>query len=529
MGWIRDLGVHIGTYTTAHPLRSALIALALAIVGGSVAFVSNVGGAWDYVLYWLGWNYQYAVRILPSEVRLGQNATVKLVREYKKKDGFEVHSVEDLDCAWFFYPELLWAGKGPECDSWVGAKEADFAGHGTGPLRVHVQVQTYRSGEARPAQLTNPVRGADGYVSLINQYTPEIKIDRPVLIPGQMTGIHIEFPFAPKGTPANPACQWSLADARWPISAISDPQACTTTFTAPRNAIGELSIKVRVLAPPGLSPLDAVSSIRFAHPPGRYFLSVLDYTTRMMEQWAGKETMFQSMKDTIGRAIGYFDDTGGGYFGATSFGGLAATAGTSERAPDCRNVGDLYPFGAVEKDVARKAIESLGAYGSNAPLRDAITAAYRGYLPYRAQANDDKIRAEDRFFFVVITGGGDTCGNPDLLGVIRDMMTPKELADVIIQNRLLRIVLATVTPRGEEAIDRLLKSDDYRNEHQGTAVLKVKDSTTLDRALTDLAKMASRKTEQVIAGCRSLEDLFRKDKEDVHGANIVRSFCNKMV
>src|SRR5580658_6742520 len=97
---LSELLIAIATYPTVHPLRCVLIGL----VTSGVVLVGSLGNAWDYIRYALGTNYQYVVLATPSELRLGEEATASLLREYKKKDGSESDPVQDLQCAWFFEP-----------------------------------------------------------------------------------------------------------------------------------------------------------------------------------------------------------------------------------------------------------------------------------------------------------------------------------------------------------------------------------------------------------------------------------------
>ena len=432
------------------------ITTGIALAGVIVGILTNIGGITDSIKYAFGTNWHYSIANYNSPLRIGERTSFALYREYATNTDRHFIPVEDKRCLWTFNPPLAGAAAGTLCrDATVIASEADFKNRSTSSIQIDVSATIYDP-DSTPPSNRKPAQTVR--LTILNEFVPTLRLEPAVALPGQSVKVWLEFP--PAGSPATKTCEWTVDGQRWAARKLFlDPTVCETELMVPREADGDLSLRVDLITGTDRPPIQRTAILRVSRPPGRYFLLVLDYTKRMTAQQLGDGSAFDKMKRSVQHALDYLNDTVGGFVGVTAFGGAPPSAsGLASTPPDCSNIRPIIPFGPVVKTETPSPLELLAPAGDLAPLAAAIRHAYREYEPFKMA---DQSRPLDRFFLVVVTGGGDTCGMSDLYGMLRDMLSRSELQGLFITNRLLEVVVAT-PPRDEEAaLDRILYGQDY--------------------------------------------------------------------
>jgi len=506
-----------------HPLWVTTGIACLGVLAATYPLISDFfGGSWPY-------------HITPTqrELRIGNTATLNLVREYAANANRSDVPVIDYECAWSFSPPLKMMGAGTSCQGvQVQASASDFGKPDDKKIDLAVSVRVYRSGK-RPDLTANP--DATTHLWLLNEFNPGVRAESSVVYQGGSTQVNVSFPDG--NTPSPLQCRWTAEGLSASTQQIfKDPESCDTIVTVPRDAIGQVKFNVTITTGNDRPPISRTVTLQVERPPGRYFLLVLDYTSRMGRKWVGNRTQFQDMLDSAAHALSYIDETSGGFAGVTSFGGTPgepearnlptpASQALTNAPDDCANVRALYPFGPLVRTDATKSLSTLHMAGEKAPLAQAILAAYRSYGPFK---EDNKDRRLDRFLVTVITGGGDTCGARDLVGLLQDTMSASELKELFVSNKLLTVALAIANPEDVQFVDRMI-SDSYNQDPERNAVIvRISDRETLNSALESLGKMASRSPGQAKDGCRQFMNLLDRGPGDKRGLATVQAYCRNL-
>jgi hypothetical protein len=482
-------------------------------VFGVAEFAHNITDLFEYAEKHFAPELTYELQITRSRLRIGEQAEASIVRRSKKDRTVE--PVVDRDCKWSYSPALAFAITGAQCSHVViRPTKSDVANAAPDAVvPVKVDVRTWPVGGSPPKDSSPP--DASGEIEVVNQFAPEVEIGQTRIAPSQRSQVSVKFP--PNGAPASFSCRWT------PPERFVDASQCSTEFVAPSDtsdatSTDSIDIHVEIIPSGQAGSASANARIFVTRPAGRYYLFVLDATERTRARW-GALTQFEGMLRQVESAIAKID-VSGGFLGVTAFGGSYSGAGDP-----CSRVRSIYPLSPIAAGKAGVAVHGLAIGGRQAPLANAIANALKEYAPYK---DANRKRPADRFFFVVITNGGDTCGAGNIVALLNTVLEPTELRGVSIGDQILRVVMVESTTEEEHALDQLLESDAYAGSKDGgTAILKVTRPQIMTGALDALAGMSSPDPSAVVTACKNLINLFFAQR-DKHGETIVGSFCKKL-
>lgn len=451
----------------------------------------------------------------PEKLRLNEAGTVSVIGYYA--DGTP-EPTDSILCKADVAPAVNGVSISDKCAAIVTiVNDASNFAKSSAPVALTITVHARR----RYAWFNSPV-SVSKTISLLDEAQPEITaIDAPqddsgvtVLIGGIA---HFRVDFKAGKPPSDIRCQWyqdgSAANPFSPSEACND-----VTFAAPKTAIrttpSTVNIGVNVTDQYGHAIGSATATVNLHLPRANFTALVVDTSSRMQ----GRD--FDAAASRINREISSLA-LDGGWLSLTSFGG--------ETDPNvaCSPAGvhqlyKLAPFSASEAEASAKNV-TVGA-GQWAPLKLAIEIAASQFAqpPLLDRAN----YPDNLFYFIVLTGGGDTCNRMPFRLVFQAMraaLPEGELRRVYFDSELLAAVIATaLSPEQSAAI----RQDPAYKEDNEAVLFAPRGPEELTQILDDLTILADLKQprERRVRACKTLGTLVSKDDE--HAVSVITRHCS---
>jgi hypothetical protein len=489
------------------------------LVGGTISV-----GAWVITGSWLpsvtGFQHAGILRLryevtAPKTLRLNETGTVSVTGYYW--DG-NAEPKDSIECTAEPSPPVDGLSISEDCDRLISIvnDESNFA-KGNDAISLILTIHVRRSYD-----LLSPV-DATARISLLDEAHPVIvatdapqdENDISVLIGST---VHFRADFKVGKALSNIRCQWYL-DGASASNPFSPNIGCDgVAFAARRTAIQVQSNSAKV----GLTVTDmsdhaigkASATIHFHLPLANFSALVVDTSARMRgPEFEAAMRRINSQIDTL--------TFNGGWLSLTGFGG------EPQMNVACSKLGvhQLYrlaPFNQADAQAAAKHV-AVGP-GNWAPLGLAIETAASQFA--QQPVLQDRVKYPDNlFYFIILTGGGDTCSSTPLAQIfqtIRGAMTKDEFRNIYVDLGLLTAVIAASLPPGQAAA--VMQSRAYKEDNR--AVLFAPRTTEeLIQILEDLGTLANPGRPRP-ARASACNDLLRHiSDEDEPGKRNLRSHC----
>lgn len=451
----------------------------------------------------------------PKELRLNQAGTVSVTGYYIDNTP---EPADSLTCSADVAPASLHGlSSSDKCDTLlkIFTDSSNFV-QSNAPMRVKVTVHAIRT-YYRFARWFGPASESTT-ITLRDEAQPEIVA---IGAPQDQSGISVLIgsiirlrAFPPSTPVGNMRCQWFQEGSA--SNPFSPTEGCkSVVFSAPKTAVQvgptTASIGVNVTDSYNHAIGSATATVQFHLPRANFSMIVVDTSVRM------KGAKFDAALARITRQVSEVA-LNGGWFGLTAFGG----------GPDpevaCRTVDELYTLAPFSTDDAQHAVGKVSLGPSRwAPLDLAIERAAR---EFNQPALLDRTHYPDNlFYFIVLTGGGDTCESTpfeQVFRVLRGAMSKTELQHIYLDSALLAAVIATSLPRDRAAA---IWRDPAYTEENRAVLLVPRGPEQAATMMDDLAIMADLRQSQKTR-VRACDNLLRLiSAEDEHGRAVVSSHC----
>ena len=445
---------------------------------------------------------RYAITA-PKDLKLNESGNVSVAGYYI--DG-SPEPADSLECIAEGKPLINGLSLSRDCAHLASIvnDESNFT-KGGAPISLNLTLNIRRSYDWRSTIETVTITLLDQAQPIIRSDAPQEDRDISVVIGNTA---HFRADFEIGKLPSGIHCQWYQEDSA--LNPFSPSTGCDgVTYAAPKTAVATEPKPVKI----GVNVTDAFdhaigkaeATIHLHLPRANFTTLVVDTSARMN----GPE--FNAATSRINSEIDNLNYTEG-WLSLTGFGG------DPERNVACSPSGvhqvyQLAPFNPADAQAAAKQIV-LGP-SKWAPLKLAIELAARQFAQ---QLVVDRVKYPDNlFYFIILTGGGDTCSSAPLEGIFQNIhgaMTRTAAGSIYFDTELLTAVIATSLSADET---RRIRHNKAYTQDNRSVLFAPRTTDDLINILDDLAVLSNLQQRQS-ARIQACNDLVRQVSEDEHAS-----------